>query len=132
MDDLKTTLFDAPAAIKRDKAPAARGLTVNNSTANGLTVNPSVEASQRAHLKAQAVAIYKRLLDGPVTTGELVEMAAQYNARIKELREWLYPMGWTVDKISSNTQANNRYAIKPLFGSKYQRLQMRKSARHRR
>ena len=92
-----------------------------------LAVNPSVEAAQRAHLKAQAIAIYRRLLAGPVTTGELIEMAAQYNARIKELRDWLKDHGLTVDKIGSKTQANNRYAIRPLVGSKYQAMQMRKN-----
>lgn len=110
MNHERTTLFDRPA-------PSA------------IVVNPSVPAADTARLTRQAIAVYRRLIEGPVTTGELSNLAAQYNARIKELRDWLRPAGWTVDKIRSQTQANNTYAIRPFAGSKYQAMLMRKSDR---
>ena len=105
---MESTLFDKP------KAPA------------GLQPNRSVTKADWSRLKQQTQAVYHRLLEGPITTGELSNIAPQYNARIKELRDWLREFGLTVEKISSAGQANNTYAIRRFEGSKYQAMQMRK------
>jgi hypothetical protein len=58
-----------------------------------LRCNPSVSDAEAARLKPQAIAIYKALCRGALRTEQLIHFAAQYNARVKELRDWLRLLG---------------------------------------
>jgi hypothetical protein len=83
-------------------------------------VNRSVAESDRPRLCRQALVIYRRLQAGSITTDELSRLAAQYNARLKEIRNWLRPQGLTVDIAFHSDTGNNHYEIRPFHGSRYE------------
>lgn len=91
-----------------------------------LRLNPSVPKEAGIRLKKQAKVIYNRLITGPVWTSELITIARQYNARLNEIRKVLREFGLTVDIIGSKPNGDNRYAIRPLYGSKYQAKLMKR------
>lgn len=93
--------------------------------------NPSAPVEIRPRLKRQAEAIYAALERGPLWTNDLRAMVAQYNARIRELRQWLAKSGMTVDMTYKGKDGNNRYEIKPFAGSRYQAGLMARQARHK-
>ena len=95
----------------------------------GPRLNPSVGQADKTRLTAQARRIYQRLQEGPVSTGELAGMAAQYNARIKELRDYLRDFGLTVDRVSHNPRGDNRYILRSFHGSNYEKTLMAKGIR---
>jgi hypothetical protein len=100
-------------------------------TFENLRTNRTVPAADCDRLKKQAVAIYNRLVAGPAWTFELLRIACQYNARIKELRDWLAGFGMTIDCIEHEQSGNNLYKITALHGSNYQRLLMEKQGKKR-
>jgi len=75
-----------------------------------LLLNPSVKAEDEVRLSKQAHKIYRMLLKGRVTTGELSQIACQYNARIWEIRKYLEPLGQTV-KMTKGENGNNVYEL---------------------
>lgn len=83
-------------------------------------VNVTAEKAEHKRLKHQAAVIINMLRAGPVWTNELRAVAAQYNARLKEIRELLASQGLTVDCTFRGKDGNNRYEIKPMHGSRYQ------------
>jgi hypothetical protein len=83
--------------------------------------NISVQRADRKRIKPQTTEIYERLKRGPVWTNELAGIGKQYNARIKELRNFLSASCMTVDMTFQGPDGNNRYEIKPLAGSNYQK-----------
>lgn len=89
-------------------------------TSSTVTPNPSVPAEIGPRLKRQAQAIYAALKRGPLCTNDLRSMAAQYNARIRELREWLAESGMTIDVTAKGKDGNNRYELRAFAGSRYQ------------
>jgi len=101
-------------------------------TFENLKVNRTVPSADSARLKRQAVAVYKALLDGPKWTFELLRIACQYNARIKELRDWLAEFGLTIDCIEHAESGNNLYKITDFHGSNYQEMLMAKSRKGKR
>lgn len=88
--------------------------------------NPSAPVEIRPRLKHQAETILAALRRGPLWTNDLRSMVAQYNARIKELRDYLLPQGRTIDMTAKGKDGNNRYEIKPFNGSRYQAELMKK------
>lgn len=109
-----------PAEVDRAASSAAQV------TQGSFRCNPSVEDAQKAKLGGQALRIYKALLAGPLWTGDLMEFGAQYNARVKELRDWLRQYGLTIDRVTVNQNGKNRYELRPYAGSRYQRLLLAK------
>ena len=103
-------------------------VTVDLKTGMDVRPNPSVTRTEIRRLKHQADEIYMRLRKGPVWTSELSFIAKQYNARIKEIREMLRDSGMTVDCTFKGRDGNNRYEIRPIHGSNYQKSLMK---RHR-
>lgn len=99
-------------------------------TFENLNCNRTVPDADCRRLKRQAVEIYEALAAGPKWTFELLRIACQYNARIKELRDWLAEFGLTIDCIEHDSGGNNLYKITDLHGSNYQQMQMAKSRRH--
>lgn len=95
-------------------------------TFDNLTCNRSVPEADSDRLKRQAIAIYDKLLEGPMWTTDLLRIACQYNARIKELRDWLGEFGLTIDCIEHGENGNNLYEIRELHGSNYQAMLMAK------
>jgi hypothetical protein len=98
---------------------------------NQIELNRTVEPADRPRLGMQAMKIYERLKWGPVTTSELSKMAAQYGARIKEIREMLAASGLTVDMVKRDPAGNNLYKIRPFHGSNYERELMARQIKHR-
>jgi hypothetical protein len=86
--------------------------------------NATVPAAIAPRLKHQAQAIYSALKRGPLWTNDLRAMAAQYNARLKEIREMLRKSGMTIDVTAKGRDGNNRYALRPFAGSRYQAERM--------
>jgi len=101
-------------------------------TFENLRVNRTVPDAETARLKKQAVAVYNRLREGPAWTFELLRIACQYNARIKELRDWLAGFGMTIDCIEHEQSGNNLYKITELHGSGYQASLMAKGRKKKR
>jgi hypothetical protein len=95
-------------------------------TFEDLRVNPTVQNAELPRLKRQAIAIYKLLQRGPLYTNQLRQLASQYNARIKELRAWLRKFGMTIDLTQRRPDGNNRYELRPYFGSHYQQTLLQK------
>jgi len=95
-------------------------------TFENLKTNRTVPEAETARLKKQTVAIYRALQAGPKWTFELLKIACQYNARIKELRDWLAEFGMTIDAIEHEQSGNNLYKITELHGSGYQASLMAK------
>jgi len=97
-------------------------------TFENLKHNVSVPRADRRRLGRQAMAIYSILKAGPVWTEQLGIIAKQYNARIKEIRDWLREFGMTVDCTYRGDDGNNRYELRPFHGSNYQRHLMAKQS----
>jgi len=94
-----------------------------------LKVNTTVPVEMAPRLKRQTQAIYRALQAGPLWTRNLRAMAAQYNARLKELREHLREFGTTVDMTARGADGNNRFELRPFAGSKYQTELMARQAK---
>ncbi len=92
-------------------------------------VNRTVPVEDAPRLKDQTRAIHAALQRGPLYTNQLAAMARQYNARIKELRDYLRPQGLTVDMTARGGDGNNRYELRPFAGSHYQAELMAKQQR---
>lgn len=92
-------------------------------------LNVTVAAGDRLRLGRQSRVIYQALRAGPVDVHWMKGIAAQYNARLHELRAWLRPAGWTVDLIEQRADGNNRYKLVPYAGSREQARQMARSAK---
>jgi|GEM_PF-5725197 hypothetical protein len=78
-----------------------------------LQVNVSVREEDAKRLKAQTWRVFNRLNNRilpKVSTGELAEMAPQYNARIFEIRKFLKDYGYTVKRFHVK-DGNNYYMI---------------------
>jgi len=88
--------------------------------------NVTADKSEKPRYKHQASEILRLLKAGPVWTNDLRRIAAQYNARIRELREQLRLSGMTVDCTFHGKDGNNRYEIKPFHGSNYEAYLMSK------
>ena len=97
------------------------------------TVNPILYSENKiqVRLKHQAQVIYKALKAGPVWTAQLRAIAAQYNARIKELRECLQEFDMTIDCTFRSSDGNNRYELRPFHGSRYQAELITKQSKKR-
>lgn len=93
-------------------------------------VNVTVAKDEKPRFKHQAAEILKRLRKRPVWTHELRDIAAQYNARIREIREQLMPLGETVDRTAKGGDGNNCYEIRPFHGSKYEAYLMAKQRKN--
>ena len=91
--------------------------------------NVSVADGDRRRLGRQARVIYEALRSGPVDVHWMKDVAAQYNARLYELRAWLRDAGWTVDLIEQRPDGNNLYKLVPYSGSREQARQMARSAK---
>lgn len=86
----------------------------------GPAVNPSAPLEIQPRLKRQAEAILTALRRGPLWTNDLRAMVAQYNARLKELRDFLRSQGQTIDMTAKGKDGNNKYELRPFAGSRYQ------------
>jgi hypothetical protein len=114
----------------RQNSPAGRAGPTGAAGQTQIQVNPSVPAAIAPRLKHQAQAIYAALKRGPLWTRDLRAMAAQYNARIRELREWLADSGMTIDVTAKGRDGNNRYELRPLAGSRYQAELMKRQSKN--
>jgi len=94
-----------------------------------MKVNRTVEEKDRPRLSRQAQEIYEALQRGPMRTSQLVQLAVQYNARLKEVRDYLRADGLTVDCVFGDA-GNNLYEIRPFAGSRYQHELLKKGALH--
>jgi hypothetical protein len=91
----------------------------------GRSASPEEQKRQISLKRQQSKNIYAALKKGPLTTNQLRSYAAQYNTRIKELRDWLRNSGMTIDCIPQKG-GNNIYKLCPFAGSRYQAELMRK------
>ena len=91
--------------------------------------NRTVTQADLSRLGRQVRLIYERLQEGPVCVNWLKTVAAQYNARINELRHWLREFGWTIDLVTRRADGNNVYQLVPWQGSREQARQMAKQAK---
>jgi len=96
-----------------------------------LKVNTIVPVEMAPRLKRQTQAIYRALQAGPLWTRNLRAMAAQYNARIKELRDYLREFGETIDVTAKGRDGNNRYELRPFAGSRYEAELMARQTKRR-
>jgi len=94
-------------------------------------LNPSVEPPDEERLDFNVRQLYGLFIGRqfltdlypnalPVSTVDLMEIAkAQYNARLKELREALTEIGWCIDRVGSNGAGTHYYKLVPLDQSTY-------------
>ena len=92
-------------------------------------LNLSVKKDDVSRLGRQSRAIYEQLRRGPMNVQGLKTIAAQYNARINELRKWLRNFGWTIDLSERRSDGNNLYKLVPWDGSKEQARQLQRAIR---
>ena len=88
--------------------------------AERIAPNPSAPVDIRPRIKRQAQTILSALKRGPLWTNDLRSMAAQYNARLKELRDFLRFQGRTIDMTVKSKDGNNRFELRPFAGSRYE------------
>jgi len=98
---------------------------------NGLLLNPSVGDADIGRLSAQAVKVWGLFSNGnggyrAVWTSELRAAAAQYMARLTEIRFWLVNFGLTIDRVDHDNRGNNKYIVTELEGSRYAKLLRRR------
>lgn len=96
-----------------------------------LLLNPSVSDKDLPRLSKQSEGIWEIFCAGPnryrpVWTSQLRIAAAQYFARINELRTWLRRYGLTIDVTGKNDNGNHRYEVRTFEGSNYQRLLLKR------
>jgi len=96
-----------------------------------LRTNITVPVEMSPRLKRQTQAIYRALQAGPLWTRNLRAMAAQYNARIKELRDYLREFGETIDVTAKGKDGNNRFELRPFAGSRYEAELMTRQTKRR-
>jgi hypothetical protein len=96
---------------------------------NRIEPNRTVAEADRPRLSRQAREILSLLRQGPIRTSELAAIGRQYNARLREVRDFLRPDGQTVDMIERDPGGNNRYAIRPFHGSWYEAELMKKQVK---
>jgi hypothetical protein len=118
--------------------PVAKQLSFENlqhaqrTPPNAVRPNASVPVEIRPRIKRQAATILAALRRGPLWTNDLRSMVAQYNARIKELRVYLYrEFGTTVDMTARGRDGNNRYELRPFAGSRYEAELMARQSKRR-
>jgi len=93
-----------------------------------LRLNPSVPTADEKRLSKQALKIWALFCpDGgthyvAVWTEEMRKIAAQYQARLSELRAWLAEAGLTIDRTQKSERGNHKYIVRELRGSNYERL----------
>lgn len=75
-----------------------------------ILLNPSVKAKDEKRLRGQALEIKGLLELGPVKTSELAAIGCQYNARVNEVRHFLFHKGKMVDEIEGEG-GENKYKI---------------------
>lgn len=100
---------------------------------SGLLLNPSVETADETRLSKQAICVWGLFSNGtgryrPVWTQELRAAAAQYSARLWEIRNWLKDFGLTIDCVERDSYGNHKFIVTELAGSNYERLLRRKGA----
>jgi len=91
---------------------------------NHIPLNSSVAVEDEARLSNQAQQILQyfreaRRLGMKVTTRCLTRIAAQYNARLYEVRRYLIPQGFCIDLVRGGPDGNNEYQMVPLDQSKF-------------
>lgn len=99
-----------------------------------LTLNPSVDRQAADRLGRQQRTIWRlferresgRVRYVPVSTNQLRQAAAQYCARINELRTWLRNYNLTIDKTRHDRFGNHTYVVRDFEGSQYQQLLQKK------
>jgi len=119
-----------------EQGPAKRKAEVkmHQMSFSELLLNSSVRSEDELGLGRQQVAIWRlfckveddRVRYEQVWTRQLRHAAAQYQARLSELRKWLIEYGLTIDCTGRGVAGDNRYEIVPLQGSRYEkRLKLR-------
>lgn len=96
-----------------------------------LMLNPSVKPEDETRLSQQAIRVWQLFCDGrntyrPVWTSALRAVAAQYNARINEIRTWLRTYGLTIDNTGTNGNGDHEYRVREFEGSNYQKVLRRR------
>jgi hypothetical protein len=98
---------------------------------NRIKLNRSVPEADRPRLSRQARQILDLLRRRSIRTNELATIGRQYNARLKEVRDYLRPDGLTVDMVEKHSRGNNRYAIRSFHGSHYESELMSRQIKNR-
>ena len=92
---------------------AATIIPPHQMTFTELSLNSSVLEKDAKRLSRQTRQIFDRMNNRnlpPISTGELSDIAKQYNARIYEIREMLRPHGFKIECIKAEG-GNNHYRI---------------------
>lgn len=94
-------------------------------------LNPSVPEEDEMRLTRQVLSMYRlfaaRLHTGClVSTTDLRELAAQYSARLNELRWSLIPLGWCIDMVKIGAKGVNHFSLVRLEESTYYKKWLKK------
>lgn len=98
---------------------------------DSLLLNPSVTDEDIGRLSAQAVKVWGLFSNGSgryraVWTNELRAAAAQYSARLWEVRNYLKDFGLTIDCVDRDSHGNHKFVVTDLEGSRYAKLLKRR------
>lgn len=93
---------------------------------DSLLLNPSVGDADIERLSRQAIKVWGLFSNGnggyrAVGTQELRAAAAQYSARIWELRNYLKDFGLTIDCLERDSHGNHKFVVTQLEGSNYEK-----------
>ncbi len=84
-----------------------------------IRINSSVRPEDESRLSRLAQEILVLFLrERTVTTSQLMQIAAQYNARLYEVRRHLIPLGWRIDRVGGRG-GQNTCKLVPLDESEF-------------
>lgn len=91
-----------------------------------LMLNPSVERGDEkrlTNLSRQMLRLFRDAFrkNQTVSTSQLVQISAQYNSRVWEIRRWLVPQGFCVDLVKRGKGGDNFYAVVRIEKSEFYR-----------
>ncbi len=116
-DDTSTpqTVTPRPATDRPAGCPPEQASPYRNFHGQ-LMLNPSVQPGDERRLTRLSREMLKLFREAyrkgqHVSTSQLVEVSAQYQSRIWELRRWLVPMGWCIDLTKRGKSGENWYAV---------------------
>ncbi len=81
-----------------------------------LMLNPSVargDEKRLTNLSRQMLRLFREAYrkGQTVSTSQLVQISAQYNSRVWEIRRWLVPQGFCIDLVKRGKGGENFYSV---------------------
>jgi len=84
-----------------------------------IPLNSSVLVEDAERLSRQAAEILRLFIrQRSATTSQLMQIGAQYNARLYEVRRYLVPKGWCIDRVGKQG-GQNTYKLVPKDESEF-------------